>query len=82
MPGVKRDEGFSFWTVLKWLLGLLGISLDEDWTPKKILAVVCVVISLLFLTGRHDPWYGALLQMAAQPERQKPMAGRRLENLE
>jgi hypothetical protein len=50
MPGVKRDEGFSFWTIFKWLCKLLGIELDDEGlTPKKILALVSIIISSLFL---------------------------------
>ncbi|MBS1989389.1 MAG: transglutaminase family protein [Cyanobacteria bacterium SZAS LIN-3] len=49
LPGVKRDEGFSFWTVLKWLCDKLGIPLDEDWTPKKIMTLISIVVSLAFL---------------------------------
>jgi hypothetical protein len=50
LPGVKRDEGFSFWTVVKWLCNLLGVPLDDEGlTPKKILALVSIGISCLFL---------------------------------
>jgi hypothetical protein len=49
MPSVKREEGFSVWTIFKWLCQQMGISLDEGWTPKAILTMVSIVFSSLFL---------------------------------
>ena len=52
MPGVKRDDGFSLWNVLKWCCEQLGISMDEGWTPKAILTLVSIIVSsLFFLAG-------------------------------
>jgi len=51
LPGVKRDEGFSFWTLIKWLFDKLGIPLDEEWTPQKIIALVGIVTALIFLVA-------------------------------
>jgi len=51
LPGVKRDEGFSFWTILKWLCDKLGIPLDEEWTPRKVLALVGIATALMFLVA-------------------------------